>query len=151
MANAASQPAPQPAPSRLLVAVSSLEAAARLVAPVADLARRLAAEVLIVHVKKPAADKQPGLVPDRSDAAAELGDRIGRGGDVTVRTLLMFSDDVARAILDTAAEQKVTMILLGLTGKGVLQRFFDGNVPMALLRETTLPVLLLPPDFGGTL
>ena len=36
-----------------------------------------------------------------------------------VQDLLMFSDDIARALLNTAVEREVTLIVLGLTGKNV--------------------------------
>jgi nucleotide-binding universal stress UspA family protein len=70
---------------------------------------------------------------------------------ITVQTLLMFSDDIARAVLNTAAEREVTLIVLGLTGKNVFARLLAGNVPVELIKNTKVPVLLLPPDFAGAL
>jgi nucleotide-binding universal stress UspA family protein len=137
--------------SRILVAVSSPQAGERLVAPVADLARRMDAEVLVVHVTRPtAANSDDGDDGRGEQAIRTLGDKI-RKRNVSVQTLLMFSDDVAQAILSTAKDREATLILLGLTNKGVFQRLIAGNVPVELLRETKIPVLLLPPDFGGTL
>lgn len=138
--------------SRILVAVSSPQASERLVTPVADLARRMDAEVLVVHVTRPTAATGNGDSDDGrgEEAVRMLGNTI-RGRGVSVQTLLMFSDDVAQAILSTAAEREATLILLGLTGKGVFQRLIAGNVPVELLRETKIPVVLLPPDFRGTL
>ena len=40
-----------------------------------------------------------------------------------VQTLLMFSEDIARAVLNTAAERQVTLIVLGLTGKNFCATF----------------------------
>jgi nucleotide-binding universal stress UspA family protein len=68
---------------------------------------------------------------------------------VAVQTLLMFSDDIARALLNTALEREVTLICLGLTGKNVFARLLAGNVPVELIKNTKVPVLLLPPDYGG--
>lgn len=138
--------------SRILVAVSSQQASERAVVPVADLARRLDAEVLVVHVTRPSGTGNTNAGPnDRGEQAVRLlGDKI-RARGVSVQTLLMFSDDVAQAILSTAHEREATLILLGLTGKGVFQRIVAGNVPVELLRETRIPVLLLPPDYRGTL
>ena len=70
---------------------------------------------------------------------------------VTVQTLLMFSDDIARAIFNTANEHNVTLIVLGLTGKNVFARLLAGNVPVELIKNTKVPVLLLPPDWPGTI
>jgi nucleotide-binding universal stress UspA family protein len=70
---------------------------------------------------------------------------------VAVQTLLMFSDDIARAILNTAAEREVSLIVLGLTGKNVFARLLAGNVPVELIRNTKVPVILLPPDWNGAI
>ena len=138
--------------SRILVAVSSPQASERVVEPVADLARRLEAEVLVVHVTRPTAANAAGGGPGTGNAGEQavrtLGDKI-RGRGVAVQTLLMFSDDVAESILSTAAERGATLILLGLTGKNVFARMIAGNVPVELIRETRIPVMLLPPDFRG--
>ena len=141
-----------PAGSRILVAVSTARASQRMVDTVADLAARLGAEVLVVNVRKPggASQRTPDETADGNEAINTLGEQIRRRG-ARVQTLLMFSDDVARAILSTAEEQGATLILLGLTGKGIVQRFFEGNVPLELIRETQIPVMLLPPNFDGVI
>lgn len=137
--------------SRILIAVSSPFAARKVVGPVADLARRLAAEVLVVHVSRPSG----GQLRDQEQADGEKSiallrdDLQGRG--VAVQTLLMFSDDIARAILNTAAEREVSLIVLGLTGKNVFARLLAGNVPVELIKGTLVPVLLLPPDWNGVI
>ena len=139
--------------SRILVAVSSPQASERVVEPVADLAKRLDAEVLVVHVSRPTAATGGGGGGDRGDVGGQavrpLGEKI-RARGVAVQTLLMFSDDVAQAILSTSIERNATLILLGLTGKSVFARLIAGNVPVELIRETRIPVMLLPPDFRGT-
>jgi nucleotide-binding universal stress UspA family protein len=63
----------------------------------------------------------------------------------------MFSEDIARAILNVADERDVSLILLGLTGKNVFARLLAGNVPVELIKNTKIPVLLLPPDWNGTI
>jgi nucleotide-binding universal stress UspA family protein len=68
---------------------------------------------------------------------------------VEVQTLLLFSDDIARAILNTAAEHHVSLIVLGLTGKNVFARLLAGNVPVELIKNTKIPVLMIPPDWSG--
>jgi len=71
--------------------------------------------------------------------------------NVVVQTLLMFSDDIARAILNTAVEREVSLIVLGLTGKNVFARLLAGNVPVELIKNTKIPVILLPPDWNKAL
>ena len=42
----------------------------------------------------------------------------------------------------------VTLIVLGMTGKNVFARLLAGNVPVELIKNTKIPVLLLPPDWN---
>ncbi len=137
--------------SRILIAVSSPLASERVVNPVADLAKRLGAEVLVVHVTRPSTGSasRDGGSGEGEEAVRILGQKI-RGRGVPTQTLLMFSDDVAQAILNTAVEREVTLIVLGLTGKNVFARMIAGNVPVELIRDTKIPVMLLPPDYKGT-
>ena len=133
--------------SRILVAVSSPYAAQRVIDTVGDLAQRLKAEVLVVHVSRPSA----GQLREQEQADGEAAIRFLREKlqerDLVVQDLLMFSDDIARAILNTAVERDATMIVLGLTGKNVFARLLAGNVPVELIKNTKVPVLILPPDW----
>ena len=69
---------------------------------------------------------------------------------LVVQTLLMFSEDIARAILNVAAEREVSLIVLGMTGKNIFARLLAGNVPVELIKNTRIPVLILPPDWNKT-
>jgi nucleotide-binding universal stress UspA family protein len=136
--------------SRILVAISSTWAAQRVVEPVADLAKRLGAEVVAVHVSRPSGGQMREQEQADGEAAVKmLSEQLVERG-VSVQTLLMFSDDIARAILNTAVEQQITLIVLGLTGKNVFARLLAGNVPVELIRNTRVPVLILPPDWSRT-
>ncbi len=135
--------------SRILIAVSSPWAAQKVVEPLADLAHRMKAEVLVIHVSRPSAGQMREHEQADGEAAISLlRDKLSEMG-VTVQTLLMFSDDIARAILNTAIEREVTLIVLGLTGKNIFARLLAGNVPVELIKNTRVPVLLLPPDWTG--
>ena len=137
--------------SRILVAVSSQWASQRLLDPVADLATRLQAEVVVTHVSRPSG----GQLRDQEQADGRssvemLADSLtGRG--ISVQTLLLFADDIASAIIETAVEQKVSLIVLGMTGKNVFARLIAGNVPVELIKQTKVPVLLIPPDWDAVL
>ncbi|MDB5328626.1 MAG: UspA family protein [Phycisphaerales bacterium] len=134
--------------SKILVAVSSALAAERLVKPVADMAQKLSAEVLVIHVSRPSAGQGRESEEAEGDRAVRtLQDGIAATG-INVTTLLMFSDDIAKAILNTADEQNATLLCLGLTGKNVFARLLAGNVPVELIRNTKVPVLLFPPELG---
>ena len=136
--------------SRILVAVSSPWASERMVEPLSGLAKRLGAEVLVVHVSRPSGGQmREQEQADGESAIRVLRERLESKG-VAVQTLLMFSDDIARAVLNTAVEREVTLIVLGLTGKNVFARLLAGNVPVELIKNTPIPVLILPPDYNKT-
>ena len=134
--------------SRILVAVSSPYAAEKVVETVGDLARRLTAEVLVVHVSRPSGGQMREQEQADGEAAIRLLREYLQERNVGVQDLLMFSDDIARAILNTAVEREVTLIVLGLTGKNVFARLLAGNVPVELIKNTKIPVLILPPDWN---
>jgi len=133
-----------------MIAVSSPWAAEKVVTTVTDLARRMSAEVLVVHVSRPSGGQMREQEQADGEAAINLLREQMQADGVNVQTLLLFSDDIARAILNTAAERNVTMIVLGLTGKNVFARLLAGNVPVELIKNTKIPVLMIPPDWSGT-
>lgn len=137
--------------SRILVAISSPWAATRVAAAVNDLARKLAAEVLIVHVSRPSGGQARDEEQAEGEGAISALRQQLQEKSVAVQTLLLFSDDIAKAIITTAEEREVSLIVLGLTGKNVFARLLAGNVPVELIKNTKVPVLLLPPDWNGTL
>jgi len=137
--------------SRILVAGSSPWAAEKVAEPLAGLAQQLAAEVLAVHVSRPSGGQMREQEQADGEAAVRLLSDQLASKNVAVQTLLMFSDDIARAIINTAIERQITLIVLGLTGKNVFARLLAGNVPVELIKNTQIPVLLLPPGFKGTI
>ena len=137
--------------SRILVAVSSPWAAQKAVDPVSNLAKRLGAEVLVIHVSRPSGGQMREQEQADGEQAISTLKRSLEERGLVVQTLLMFSEDIARAILNVAEEREVTVIALGLTGKNVFARLLAGNVPVELIKNTKIPVLLLPPDWNGTI
>jgi nucleotide-binding universal stress UspA family protein len=136
---------------RILLAVSSPWAAGKVGAQVAGLATQLKAEVLAVHVSRPSSGQMREQEQADGEAALTLLRDKLMDATVPVQTLLLFSDDIARAILNIAAERQADLIVLGLTGKNVFARLLAGNVPVEVIRTTKIPVLLLPPEWAGTL
>src|SRR3984957_11130101 len=135
--------------SRILIAVSSPWAAQKVVEPLADLARRISAEVLVVHVSRPSGGQMREQEQADGEAAISLlREKMVENGS-GVQTLRLFNYDIARGVLNTPAQRKVTLIVLGLTGKNVFARPLAGNVPVELIKNTRIPVLLLPPNFSG--
>ena len=64
---------------------------------------------------------------------------------------MLFSDDTAKAILNTARARNCSLIVLGLTGKGVLKRLIAGDVPTNIIRSSEIPVLLCPANWDGSI
>lgn len=136
--------------SRLLVAVSSPWASQKLATPITDLARRLEAEVVIAHVAQlQDEDENEGDAHQRGEQTLQmLGAQLNESG-IKADSVMLFSDDISKAILNTAKSRSCTMIVLGLTGKGVLKRLIAGDVPANLIRQADLPVLLCPANWVG--
>lgn len=136
--------------SRLLVAVSSPWASEKLIAPLADLARRLDADVLVAHVAQLSdEDEHESDAKQRGEQTLKLLTEGMRQAGVRAEGVMLFSDDVPKAILNTAKARSCTMIVLGLTGKGVFKRLIAGDVPGNIIRQADLPVMLCPANWVG--
>jgi len=138
--------------SRILIAVRSLQTAEKMAAMVSDLADRLEARVLVVHVAHLHEDDNTETdARQRGDQTLRfVADRLESAG-VEVEAMMLFSDDIAKAILKTAAAHDCTVIILGLTGKGVLKRLIEGNVPGNILKSSPIPVMVCPEIWEGLL
>jgi len=138
--------------SRLLVAVSSPWAAEKLAEPIADMSRRLDAEVIIAHVATiQDEDEHEGDATRRGEQTLKLLAQRLRDAGVEAEGVMLFADDTAKAILNTARARECSMIVLGLTGKGVLKRLIAGDVPANIIRSSELPVMLCPANWSGTI
>ena len=134
----------------MLIAVSSPWASEKLTAPMADLARRLDAEAIVAHVAQlQDEDEHESDARQRGEATLKLMTEGLTKAGVTTDGLMLFADDVAKAILSTAKARNCTVIVLGLTGKGVLKRLIAGDVPANIIRQADLPVLLCPANWHG--
>lgn len=136
----------------MLVAVSSPWASEKLTAPIADLARRLDAQVIIAHVAQlQEEDEHESDAAQRGEQTLKmLTDALTAAG-IDADGLMLFSDDTVKAILNTAHARQCTLIVLGLTGRSVFKRLISGDVPTNLMRQTSLPVLLCPSSWTGTI
>lgn len=134
----------------MLVAVSSPWASEKLAQPIGDLARRLDAEVVVAHVAHlHDEDESESDATERGEQTLKLLCDALKANGIVAEGVMLFSDDTAKAILNTAHNRECTMIVLGLTGRGVLKRLIAGDVPGNLIRQTDLPVLLCPANWSG--
>lgn len=138
--------------SKVLIAVSSPWASEKLAAPIADLVSRLGAEALVSHVTTMQdEDETENDANIRGEQTlARLVSQL-RDAGLEAEGVMLFSDDTAKAILKTARARGCTMIVLGLTGKGVLKRLIAGDVPANIIRQADMPVLLCPANWTGTI
>lgn len=136
----------------MLVAVSSPWASEKLAGPIADLAKRLGARVLVSHVTTlHDEDEHESDATERGEQTLKLIVDQLRTAGVETEGIMLFSDDTAKAILNTAKARGCTLIVLGLTGKGVLKRLIAGDVPANIIRQADMPVLLCPANWNGTI
>jgi len=139
------------AKSRVLVAVSSPWASEKLVGPISDLAQRLDAEVIVAHVAHPRVeDESESDTRQRGEQTLSVLTDALRAKGIEAEGLMLYSDDIARALLKSAHARACTLIVLGFTGRGRLQRLFGGDVPANLMRQSDLPVLMYPGGWSGT-
>ena len=133
--------------AKIVVAVSDRWVADVRVNAIADFARRLDKSILALHVaygtEGSAAETSPG-----ERVLATVADTLIAHG-AKVETLFLFADDVGAAVVKTAEEQRASMIVVGLSSKGMLTRLIEGNVAQEIIRATRIPVLLLPAEWSG--
>jgi nucleotide-binding universal stress UspA family protein len=136
--------------SKILVAVSSPWASEKLVEPISDLAKRLDASAVVAHVATlQEEDEHESDATQRGEQTLKLLTEGLQQTGVSAEGLMLFSDDTPKAIMNTAHARGCTMIVLGLTGKGVLKRLIAGDVPGNIIRQADLPVLLCPANWSG--
>lgn len=134
----------------MLIAVSSPWAAEKLTAPIADMAKRLDAEALVAHVAQlHDEDESESDAKQRGEQTLKLMTEGLKSNGVNAEGVMLFAEDVPKAILGTAKARGCTMIVLGLTGKGVLKRLIAGDVPGNIIRQADMPVLLCPANWAG--
>lgn len=134
----------------MLIAVSSPWASEKLTAPIADLAKRLGAEALVAHVAEVhEEDETESDAKQRGEQTLKLLLDGLRANGVAAEGVMLFSDDVPKAILNTAKARACTMIVLGLTGKSAFKRLIAGDVPGNIIRMADMPVLLCPANWSG--
>lgn len=140
------------AKSRILVAVSTPWASDRLVETVRDLANRLEATVVVAHVAHTSdEDKTEEEAKERGQQTLDtLTSKLSETG-IDAEGVLLFGDDIARAIINAAAANDTTLIAIGASGKGRMARLLAGDVPQQVMRLCERPLLVFPPDWSGTI
>ena len=138
--------------SKILVAVSTPWAGEKLFQTVSQLSANHNAPVIVVHVAKPTEqDDTPQDTQQRGEqTVTTLASKLTDAG-ITTESLMLYGDDVARAVVNAAEEKQATLILIGLSGKGTVARWLGGDVPMQIIRQANMPVLVIPPEWSGSI
>jgi nucleotide-binding universal stress UspA family protein len=142
----------------ILVPVDGSSFGEHAVPTAASLARKADATLHLVHVHQavPPAYVAGVAIMDtlelhrRQDEQAYLSDlarRVTEAGPLAVETALL-EGDVVTALRDYAAAKDVGQMVLSTHGRGALSRFWLGSFADRLVREATLPVMLLRPHEG---
>ncbi len=138
--------------SRILAAVSSPWASEKVFDTVCDLAVRLKASVVIAHVvQSQGADESDDDARQRAEQITSTLTSQLSDSNITAEGILLFGDDIARAIVNAAEAQNATMIIIGASGKGRMAKLLAGNIPHNVVTNANVPVMLIPTDWSGTI
>jgi nucleotide-binding universal stress UspA family protein len=115
-----------------------------------DVAGRLGAQLLVLSVIDVRALRLPGgrfrarvdQVRERRQAAAQELVHRGRRQGVAVR-FLVWEGDPGESILEAANAEKADLIVLGSHGRGPIGRLLLGSVSQRVLRQATVPVVVV--------
>jgi nucleotide-binding universal stress UspA family protein len=139
----------------ILVPVDFSDATAPAVEQASRLAEAMSARLVLLHVAAPEPEfigYDPGPPSVRQQVAAELTEehrRVqalersieGRGLDVTALAVQGYP---VEKILDEAVRRRADLIVMGSHGHGMLRTLLVGSVTEGVLRDATIPVLIVP-------
>ncbi|MDT8342432.1 MAG: universal stress protein [Longimicrobiales bacterium] len=124
---------------------------AHLLGPGRDEAGAAPAEIELLHVAWPAeleADPEMAereLLPRLERQGAGAAERTGVTEGVSFRAHVVGATDIARGVLERAAETPTGVVVLGTHGRGALGRALLGSVAAVVAREAPCSVVLVPP------
>jgi len=134
---------------RISVAVDFSEASRVAVAHAVELARRLGAELTMVHVHPPLAVDDPLLPSSKGSASIAAAEEAleawrldaERGVAAPVRSKLLFGD-AAGEVLRQAELGASHLLVVGTHARPLVPRLLLGSVAERLVRESPCPVLV---------
>jgi nucleotide-binding universal stress UspA family protein len=140
--------------ARLLLALDDSDAADAAAAVAVKLAHALGAHIIATHVADTtrlydnAASYGFNPLPMQQDiereSAAVVAHALAKASISTASVDVALVDgNPAAALLAAAVERKATAIVMGSHGRRGIRRFFLGSVAEAVIRESTLPVLVV--------
>jgi nucleotide-binding universal stress UspA family protein len=144
---------------RILVGLDGSPLAETILDPVRVLARRLGAEVVLLHVTHvpemvraaqpgPTLDEVVAQERERAQTYLEGAARKLREPGLTVQTVAA-AGEAAVEIVRWAERERIDLIALTTHGRSGMQRWLYGSVADAVLHTTRTPLLLLRPTGAG--
>jgi nucleotide-binding universal stress UspA family protein len=133
---------------RMLLAIDGSEPAKRAAEVAADLARKIRAEVVVVHVKEREVTWAGGVDLESSGEAQDLVDDVVRtlkDTDVSARGEVHHAvyGRAARVILEAANDNSADLIVMGSRGLSDMAGLVMGSVTHKLLHLAHCPVLVV--------
>ncbi|MDI6875439.1 MAG: universal stress protein [Methanomicrobiales archaeon] len=98
-------------------------------------------EVILLHAISP--DGKEGLSPDAARLKLAEEEKMLQAGEVSVTARVEPAGDAAGTILRIAESERVSLIVIGARGKGILERALLGSVSSAVLRGARTNVLIM--------
>lgn len=132
---------------RILVAVNGVESSEKAVELAAELAKGLAAELIVLDVRQwllgPRGPVDEG--PEETSRLMAGVVRLLERQELKVRAEIRsgFFRSTARQVLDVAATGKADLVVLGPDGRSGLGGFLFGNITTGVLRRANVPVLVV--------
>lgn len=127
---------------RILVPTSGYLAAKENVDVIIDIAKRLSAEIEVVHIRDP---KYFVATSQESEGWAALRIFEEKGREAGVKVISFYtSGELVRSLLDFSCEHQVDMILMGSSSDRVIAEWIVSD----LMTECDIPVLIIPQDFS---
>ncbi len=143
-------------PRHTLVPLDGSEEAESVLAPLTSLLPADGGQVSLVSVLRkpfplavtylPHQVEEEGLLAERKAKQEAYLEKVAREWNplgVKVRTRVLVAEDVARALLEEAANEDVDLLALSTRGRGGVGRFVLGSVADKVIRASNLPVLAM--------
>ncbi|MGC9259951.1 MAG: universal stress protein [Phycisphaerae bacterium] len=133
--------------SKILLAVSEQWSGDKRLDTLGQWANRFDAPIIAVHVVVGLSENTKEESPGERALKSVVGQL--KKTNPRVESLLLFANDLADGIFQAANEHGATMIVMGLSRQGVLERLIEGNIQRVILNKSQLPILALPADWNG--
>ncbi|WP_413161782.1 chloride channel protein [Capilliphycus salinus ALCB114379] len=138
--------APQVGKGRMLVSLYNPQTASSLLEIAAAIARERNYEIECLNVITIPRHRSPSETPVKLTKSRRLmrqAEQMGRAWKIPLHTQVRVTNDVAQAILETAKERHIDLILMGWQGKSSTSDRIFGNVVDVIIRACSCEVVLV--------